>query len=178
MAIDSRPAHHLGSMGYDPMRQYQPQFTNPWGGSSNASPPHQMYNSIPQSASSTMDNSQASRAPIMSMGYVANPAASSLGSDLVPSRSYGSQYNSSAPTSQPVSAYAPTSAPRYSPEHQAVSPYDYEPELARRPSFGYVQHNTLCTASANSSQSLWFTSYFPRRDGFRSRYGRYGHEFT
>lgn len=137
MAVDSRSHHQFGGMGYDSMRQYQPQFSNPWHTTTAAHSPHQMYQGLAQS-SSEMDHHQSSRAPIMSMGYVANPAASSLGSDLVPSRSYGT-YGSSAPTSQPASAYAPTSAPRYSPEHQqAQSPYDYPTEqFQRRSSFGH-----------------------------------------
>ena len=95
MAMDSRPAHQLGGMGYDPLRHYQNQFGNPWGTGSNS--PHQIYQGLPQQ-SSAIDN-QSQRAPIMSMGYVANPAASSL---VAPSFTLVSAYVIAIIEAQPV----------------------------------------------------------------------------
>lgn len=79
MAVDYRPQPLAGNFGYD-QRYNQPHFTNPWsptsGGPSgpyqapyaSQSPTQMEHGSIPKST------------PIPSMGYAANPAASSLGS--------------------------------------------------------------------------------------------------
>lgn len=139
-------------MGYDFKSGYgsQMHFTDPFNsqrvGPSAAAAYH--------AQAAPMAQQPLSRHPSVSMPYAANPAASNLGSsmlpvgfgddwtlsadhidpDLVPSRSYEAQYTT-APTAQ--STYVAHGATRYSPEqHQSVSPYNgYDADVSRRSSF-------------------------------------------
>lgn len=161
MALDYRPQPPVGGgIGYEQNRYSQPQFTNPWQATASAgSPPNPLYQANYQHSPTSMDPPSVSKAPPV---YVANPAASSLGSgklrlrlfitfpfeeeevrcdqvasltaiDLVPTRSYGSGYSSSA-TSNP--AYTATAGARYSPEQVPTShPYSYPQDLHRRDSY-------------------------------------------
>ena len=80
MAVDYRPQPPVGGLGYDHSRYSQPQFTNPWQATA-GSPPNPLYQSHYQSSPSAMEPSAVSKAPPpVSMGYVGNPAASTLGS--------------------------------------------------------------------------------------------------
>ncbi|KAL9093717.1 MAG: hypothetical protein Q9159_000018 [Coniocarpon cinnabarinum] len=161
MAVEYRPP--VGGLGYEQSRYAHPQFSNPWHTSAvTSSPSNPLYPAHYNDSPTTLEHpSMAKTQPQVSMGYAGNPAASTLGSDLVPTRSYGSSYTTSA-TSNP-SYTATTAGARYSPEQIPTShPYAYSSNLERRDSYPYVLPDLssdwctdIPTSGSNSSQASY-----------------------
>ena len=82
MAVEYRPQPPVGGMGYDQNRYPHTQFTNPWQSTSTPQS-NPLYQSHYQQSPTSMEHPAVSKqqAPV-SMGYVANPAASTLGSGM------------------------------------------------------------------------------------------------
>lgn len=81
MAVDYRSQPGLGGMGYDSKYSHS-HFGNPWGANAPSNSPS-LYQSSYHHSPTTLEQPQVSKGQSqMSMGYMANPAASSLGSGM------------------------------------------------------------------------------------------------
>ena len=152
--IDSRQQPQFQSMGYDPMRYHQPQFTNPWVSAPPTSQSQLYATSLPATTVGADSRGYVAHAPNVSAAYSSGPmAATSLATGILPvdpdlynqsglqvvpdgmnaPRPYGAAYSTAGPA---ASTFAPTSAPQYS-----TAPYGYQTD--RRTSHSSVASSML-----------------------------------